>query len=107
MSDRSRADYLDGTDPDPVDFLLQVVVPTSAQSAARGDIVVTLLEAGVDKWAGVWRLDTGKWDGEWRRFRQLGTRFGTRAELVRWAKARDAAMRWIFDEETVDFVPLD
>ena len=63
--------------------------------------------AGRSKWAGVWRLDTGKWDGEWRRFRQLGTRFGTRAELVHWAKERDAATRWIFDEETNDFVPLD
>ena len=89
-----------------MDFLLQVVVPSSSQSAARGEIVVTLLERGVDQWAGVWRLDTGKWDGEWRRFRQLGTHFGTRAELVHWAKARDAATRWIFDEETSDFVPL-
>lgn len=99
--------YLDGTEPDPVDFLLQVVVPSSPESAARGDILVTVLERGVDHWAGVWRLDTGEWDGEWRRFSQLGTCFGTRAELVHWAKAHDAAARWIFDEETGDFVPLD
>ena len=99
------SDYLDAA-PDPVDFLLQVVVPSSPGSAERGDIVVTLLERGVDEWAGVWRLDTGTWDGKWRRFRLLGTLFGTRAELVYWAKARDAATRWILDEETSGFVPL-
>ncbi len=29
MPPHPHSDYLDGTDPDPVDFLLQVVVPSS------------------------------------------------------------------------------
>ena len=106
MPRRARSDYVSGADPDPLDFLLQVVVPSSPMSASQGDIVVTVLESGVDQWAGVWRLDTGEWDGEWRRLKQLGSCFGTRAELVRWAVTQDAATRWIFDEETSDFVPL-
>jgi hypothetical protein len=83
-----------------LDFLMEVVVPPSPDSATRGDIVITVLERGVDRWAGVWRLDTGEWDGEWLRITQLGSRFGTRAELVDWAVAQDAASRWIFDEAT-------
>jgi len=89
-----------------VDFLMQVVVPPSPDSATRGDIVITVLESGVDLWVGVWRLDTGEWDGEWRRITQLGSRFGSRAELVDWAMAQEAASRWIFDEETSVFVQL-
>jgi hypothetical protein len=38
---------------------------------------------------------------------KLGSCFGTRAELVSWAMAQGAATRWILDEETSDFVPLD
>lgn len=89
-----------------MDFLLQVVVPLSPDSATRGDIVITVLESGVDRWAGVRRLDTGEWDGEWRRMTHLDSKFGSRAELVDWARAQDAASRWIFDEETSVFVQL-
>lgn len=106
MSRRPYPDYLDGVAPDPVDFLLQVVVPATPDSIAHGDIVMTVLERGVDQWAGVWRRDTGEWDGEWRRIERLGSCFGTRAEVVRWAMAQSAAAHWIFDEETSDFVPL-
>ena len=74
---------------------MQVVVPLSPDSATRGDIVITVLESGADRWAGVWR-----------RITQLGSRFGSRAGLVDWAMAQDAASRWIFDEETSVFVQL-
>lgn len=106
MTRRPHAHYLDGTEPDPEDFLMQVEVPSSPESATRGDIVVTVLEAGVDEWAGVWRLETDEWDGEWRRRTRLGSLRGTRAELVRWAVAQHAATRWIFDEEASAFIPL-
>ena len=82
MTRRPHAHYLDGTEPDPEDFLMQVEVPSSPESATRGDIVVTVLEVGVDEWAGVWRLETDEWDGEWRRRTRLGSLRGTRAELV-------------------------
>lgn len=105
MPRRPHPNYLNGTEPDPVDFLMQVVVPLSPDSATRGDIVMTVLKRGVDRWAGVWRLDTSEWDGEWR-ITQLGSHIGSRSELVAWATAQDAASRWIFDEETSDFVQL-
>ena len=104
MPRRPHSHYLDGAEPDPLDFLTQVVVPLSPDSATRGDIVITVLERGVDRWAGLWRLDTGEWDGEWPRITQLGSKFGSRAELVDWALAQDAASRWIFDEKTNVFV---
>lgn len=106
MPGHPHSHYLDGREPDPVDFLMQVVVPRSPASATRGDIVITVLERGLDRWAGVWRLDTGEWDGEWPRITELGSRFGSRAELVDWAMAHDAGSRWIFDEETSVFVQL-
>jgi hypothetical protein len=106
MRRHPKSHYLDGTEPDPVDFLMQVVVRPHPDSATRGDIVITELESSVDRWAGVWRLDTGQWDGEWPRVTQLGSRFGSRAELVDWAVAQDAASSWIFDEEASVFVPL-
>lgn len=80
---------------------MQVEVPSSPDSATRGDIVVTVLEEGGDEWW-VWRLDTDEWDGEWRRSNRLGSYNGTRAELVLWAMAQDTAARGIFDEETSD-----
>jgi len=106
MTRRPDAHYLNGTEPDPEDFLMQVEVPSSMESATRGDIVVTVLEVGVDEWVGVWRLETDVWDEEWRRRTRLGSLHGTRAELVRWATAQDAAGRWIFDEEASAFIPL-
>ena len=95
--------YLDETEPDPLDFLTQVVVPLSPDSATRGDIVITVLERGVDR-GRLWRLDTGEWDGEWPRITQLSSKFGSRGELVDWARAQDAASCWIFDEATSEFV---
>ena len=68
--------------------------------------MVTELKRGLDQWAGVWRLHTDEWDGTWRRIDRLGSCFGTRAELILWAMAQDAADRWIFDAEVSDFVPL-
>jgi len=47
---------------------MQVEVPSSPDSATRGDIVVTVLEVGGDEW-----------DGEWRRRNRLGSYNGTRA----------------------------
>lgn len=70
---------------------MQVEVPSSPDSATRGDIVVTVLEVGGDEW-----------DGEWRRRNRLGSYNGTRAELVLRAMAQDTAARCIFDEETRD-----
>jgi len=106
MMQRRHGHYLDGTEPDPEDFLLQVQVPSAPESATRGDILVTVLEAGVDEWVGVWRLETDEWDGQRRGRTRLGSLRGTRAELVRWAVAQDAATRWIFDEEASTFIPL-
>lgn len=70
---------------------MQVEVPSSPDSATRGDIVVTVLEVGGDEW-----------DGEWRRRNRLGSYNGTRAELVLRAMAQDTAAHCIFDEETSD-----
>jgi len=44
---------VNNAEPDPVDFLMQVEVPSSPDSATRGDIVVTVLEVGGDEWVGV------------------------------------------------------
>ncbi|EAQ00638.1 hypothetical protein JNB_10704 [Janibacter sp. HTCC2649] len=89
-----------------MDFLLQVVMPSSLDSPAQGDVVVTVPDKGVDQWAGVWRLYLGERDGEWPRPRPGDTCIGTRAEVVQRAMARDVAARWIFDEETDAFLPL-
>ena len=106
MPEHRHSHHLPAAEPDPIDFLMQVVVPPSPDSATRGDIVITVLERAVDEWAGVWRLNTGESDGEWPRISELGSRFGSRAELVGWAMEQDAASRWVFDEETSSFVPL-
>lgn len=86
---------LDGTPFDPEDFAAAQMPEPEPDPCDEGVVFVNWVSLEEDLWVASWERGT-----------EHEAPSGTRAEIVRWALARRAGRRRIYDASVGDYVPL-